>query len=125
MDYFFTEEQQMMREVAREIAEKKIRPIAAEYDESGEFPWPVVEAIAEADLFRVFIPEEYGGMDLGTPIMNMCIVTEELSKACGGISLGFAATGLGTMPILVAASDEQKKKWLPRIADGTLAAFGL
>ena len=57
MDYFFTEEQQMMGEVAREIAEKRIRPVAAEYDESGEFPWPIVEAIAEADLFRVFIPE--------------------------------------------------------------------
>lgn len=125
MDYFFTEEQNMMREVAREIAEKRIRPVAAEYDESGEFPWPIIEAIAEADLFRVFIPEEYDGMDCGTPIMNMCIVTEELSKACGGISLGFAATGLGSMPILIAGSDEQKKKYLPKIASGTLAAFAL
>ena len=125
MDYFFTEEQQMIRDVAREIADKRIRPAAAEHDETGEFPWEITKAIAEADLFRVFIPEEFGGMDLGSPIMNMCIVTEELSKACGGISLGFAATGLGTMPILIAGSDEQKAKWLPRIADGTLAAFGL
>ena len=125
MDYFFTEEQQMIRDVAREIADKKIRPASAEFDESGEFPWEITKAIAEADLFRVFIPEEYGGMDMGTPIMNMCIVTEELSKACGGISLGFAATGLGTIPIIIAGSDEQKAKWLPRIADGTLAAFGL
>ncbi|MCL6629551.1 MAG: acyl-CoA dehydrogenase family protein, partial [Armatimonadetes bacterium] len=58
-------------------------------------------------------------------ITNMCIVTEELSKACGGISLGFAATGLGTMPILIAGTEEQKAKWLPKIADGTLAAFAL
>ena len=125
MDYFFTEEQQMMRDVAREIADKLIRPAAAEHDETGEFPWEITRAIAEADLFRVFIPEEYEGMDLGSPIMNMCLVTEELSKACGGISLGFAATGLGTMPILIAGSDEQKAKYLPRIASGTLAAFGL
>jgi len=125
MDYFFTEEQQMMRDVAREIAEKRIRPAAAEYDESGEFPWPIIEAIAEADLFRVFVPEEYEGMDMGTPIMNMCIVTEEMSKACGGISLGFAATGLGAMPILIAGNEEQKKKYLPKIASGTLAAFAL
>ena len=125
MDYFFTEEQQMMRDVAREIAEKRIRPAAAEYDESGEFPWPIIEAIAEADLFRVFVPEEYEGMDMGTPIMNMCIVTEELSKACGGISLGFAATGLGAMPILIAGNEDQKKKYLPKIASGTLAAFAL
>jgi alkylation response protein AidB-like acyl-CoA dehydrogenase len=125
IDYFFTEEQMMIRDVAREIADKRIRPVSAEFDESGEFPWEVTKAIAEADLFRTFIPEQFGGMDMDTPIMNMCIVTEELSKACGGIALGFAATGLGTMPILVAGSDEQKAKWLPRIADGTLAAFGL
>lgn len=125
MDYFFTEEQQMMREVAREIAEKRIRPVAAEFDETGEFPWEITKAIADADLFRVFIPEEYEGMDLGMPITNMCIVTEELSKACGGISLGFAATGLGTMPILIAGNEEQKAKYLPRIASGTLAAFAL
>jgi len=126
MDYFLTEEQLFMRDVAKEIAEKKIKPVAAHYDEANEFPWPIVEAIAEADLFRVFIPEEYGGMAGDSPIMNMCIVTEELSKACGGISLSFAATGLGTFPILVSASDEQKAKWLPKIADGkSLAAFGL
>jgi len=126
MDYFFTEEQQMMRDVAREIAEKRIRPAAAEYDESAEFPWPIVEAMAEADLFRVFIPEEYEGMDCGTPIMNMCIVTEEMSKACGGISLAYAGTGLGTMPILIAGTDEQKQKYLPRIASGkSLAAFAI
>ena len=126
MDYFFTEEQQFMRDVAREIAEKKIRPVAAEYDESGEFPWPVVEAIAEADLFRVFIDDAYEGMAGGNGVMNMCIVTEELSKACGGISLSFAATGLGTFPIIISGSEEQKHKWLTQIASGKkLAAFGL
>jgi butyryl-CoA dehydrogenase len=125
MDYFFTEEQQFMRDVARDVAEKRVRPVAAEYDESGEFPWPVVKAMAEADLFRVFIDEKYEGMAGGSPILNMCLVTEELSKACGGISLAFAATGLGTMPILVSGSEEQKAKYLPRIAAGTIAAFGL
>jgi butyryl-CoA dehydrogenase len=126
MDYGLTEEQEMMRDVARELAEQEIRPVAAHYDETSEFPWPIVEKIAAADLFGVMIPEEYGGMDFGTPVLNMCIVTEELSRACGGISLCFAATGLGTMPILIAASDEQKKRWLPDIAAGKkLAAFGL
>ncbi len=126
MDYGLTEEQEMMREVAREIAEKKIRPVAAHHDETGEFPWEIVHEMAAADLFRILIPEEYGGMDFGTPVMNMCLVTEELSRACGGIALSFAATGLGAMPILIAASDEQKRKWLPAIAAGErLAAFGL
>lgn len=125
MDYFLTEEQQFMRDVAREIADKKIRPVAAEYDESGEFPWDVAKAIAEADLFRVFIDEKYGGMAGDSPIMNMCIVTEELSKACGGISLSFAATGLGTFPIIISGNEEQKDRWLTQIANGTIAAFGL
>lgn len=125
MDYFLTEEQVFMKDVAREIAQKKIKPVVEHYDETGEFPWEIVKAIAEADLFRVFIPDEYGGMAGNSPIMNMCVVTEELSKVDGGISLAFAATGLGTFPILVSASPEQKKKWLTRIADGTIAAFGL
>ena len=126
MDYGLTEEQVMMREVAHELAEEVIRPVAAHYDETNEFPWPVVEKMAAADIFAVMIPEEYGGMDGGTPVTNMCIVTEELSRACGGISLAFAATGLGTMPILISASPEQKAAWLPDIASGKkLAAFGL
>ncbi|MCE5198824.1 MAG: acyl-CoA dehydrogenase family protein [Armatimonadota bacterium] len=125
MDYFLTEEQIFMKDVAREIAQKKIKPVSAHHDETGEFPWEIVKAIAEADLFRVFIPDEYGGMAGDSAIMNMCVVTEELSKVDGGISLAFAATGLGTFPILVSASHEQKQRWLTRIADGTVAAFGL
>ncbi len=126
LDYFLTEEQIFMRDVARDLAQKKIKPVSAHYDEANEFPWPVVHDMAAADIFRVFIPDEYGGMGGDSPIMNMCVVTEELSKVDGGISLAFAATGLGTFPILVSASDEQKQRWLPSIADGkTLAAFGL
>src|SRR5450759_5060468 len=125
MDYGLTEEQVMMREVAHELAEEVIRPVAAHYDETNEFPWPVVEKMAATDIFAVMIPEEYGGTDGGTTVLNMYLVTEELSRACGGISLAFAATGLGTMPILISASPEQKAAWLPDIASGKkLAAFG-
>lgn len=126
MDYFLTEEQLFMRDVAKELAAKKIKPVSAHYDEANEFPWPVVEDMAAADIFRVFIPEDYGGMAGDSPIMNMCVVTEELSKVDGGISLAFAATGLGTFPILISGNEEQKQRWLPKIADGkALAAFGL
>ena len=118
MDYFLTEEQMFMKDVAKDLAEKKIKPVSAHYDEANEFPWPVVEDMAAADIFRVFIPEDYGGMGGDTPIMNMCVVTEELSKVDGGISLAFAATGLGTFPILISGNEEQKQSWLPRIADG-------
>lgn len=126
LDYFLTDEHQMIRELSRTIADEVLRPVAAEYDQSGEFPWPVVEKMAEAGLFGVFIEERYGGLGDGDRTMNMVLVTEELSKACGGISLAFAGTALGTLPIIIAGSDEQKEKYLPSIAAGErLAAFAL
>ena len=126
MDYGFTEYQAAIRDLAREIADKEIRPVAAEYDREGKFPWPIVEVLAKTDLFRVFIEEQFDGLSEGTPIMNMVIVTEELSKACGGIALSFAGTALGTIPIILAGSVEQKQRWLPDIAAGKkLAAFAL
>ena len=110
MDYGFTEYQAAIRDLAREIALKEIRPVAAEYDREGKFPWPVVEVLAKTDLFRVFIEEQFGGLSEGTPIMNMVIVTEELSKACGGIALSFAGTALGAIPIILSGSVEQKQR---------------
>ncbi len=126
LDYMLTEEQVAIRDLAREIAEREIRPVAAEYDRTGEFPWPVVKTLAEADLFRTFVPEEHGGIANGTPTMNLVLVTEELSKACGGIALALAGTALGAMPILLSASAEQQARFLPDIAAGKrLAAFAL
>ena len=124
MNYFLTEDQQMIKELAAKIAKEKIEPVAAHHDETGEFPWEIVKVLAQADLFRVFVPEEYDG--LGGGILEMCIVVEELSKACGGIALAYAASGLGTIPIILFGSEEQKKAYLPRLAAGEiLAAFAL
>jgi butyryl-CoA dehydrogenase len=126
MDYGFTEYQTAIRDLSREIAEKEIRPIAAEYDREAKFPWPIVKILAQTDLFRVYIDDEYGGISDGSPILNMVIVTEELSKACGGVALSFAGTALGTLPIILSGNEEQKKRWLPDIAAGRkLAAFAL
>ncbi|MFO7588091.1 MAG: acyl-CoA dehydrogenase family protein [Gemmatimonadota bacterium] len=126
LDYFLTEEHRMIRGMAREIADAEIRPVAAEYDRSGEFPWPVVRKMAEAGLFGVFVDEAQGGIGDGSRTMNMVLVTEELSKACGGISLAFAGTALGALPLILAGSEEQKARWLPAIASGErLAAFAL
>lgn len=123
MDYFLTEKQKIIRDLSRRIAEEKIKPVAQKYDESGEFPWEIMDILAKSDIFRVFIPEEYDG--LGGGILEMSIATEELSKACGGIALGFAATGLGSMPILLFGNEEQKKKYMTQVANGTIAAFAL
>lgn len=124
MDYLLTEEQQMIKELCHQIAEEKIKPVAAEYDEKNEFPWDIVKVFADSDICGVYIPEEYGGM--GGGVMEMSIAAEELSWGCGGIALAFAATGLGAFPLLLFGNDEQKAKYLPEIASGKkLAAFCL
>ncbi|MFC1524840.1 acyl-CoA dehydrogenase family protein [Planctomycetota bacterium] len=123
-DYGLTADQKEIQALARKIAREKIRPVAAKYDESGEFPHEIMKTMAKAGLFGVFIPEEYGGT--GGGVFNMCLVAEELSRECGGIALGCAGTALGTFPIILFANDAQKKKYLPDIASGKkLAAFGL
>lgn len=124
MDYFFNEEQLMIRDLARQIAEEKIVPVRAALDESGEFPWDIMKTLAQSDLFGLFIPSEYGG--LGKGCLELCVAVEELSRACLGVSTTYAANALGTYPILLFGSDEQKKKFLPDIASGKrLVAFGL
>jgi alkylation response protein AidB-like acyl-CoA dehydrogenase len=126
LDYGLTEEQIMIRDMARTLADNEIRPVAAKYDEDQEFPWPVVRTMAEAGLFGVFIEDEYGGIAGNARTMNMCVVTEELSKACGGIALAFAGSALGAIPIILSGSEEQKQKWLPAVATGErLCAFAL
>jgi butyryl-CoA dehydrogenase len=126
LNHFLTEEQETIRDLARTIAHNEIRPVAAQYDISGDFPWPVVEKLAAADLFRVFVDDEYDGIAGNSRTLNMVLVTEELSKACGGIALSFAGTALGAIPIILSGNKEQKQRFLPDIAAGKrLAAFAL
>ncbi|MEW6382207.1 MAG: acyl-CoA dehydrogenase family protein [bacterium] len=124
MDYFLTEEQVMIRDLARQIAREKVLPIRAELDEKEEFPWPVMQSLAEADLFGVYLPEEYGGT--GGGVFELCLAVEELSRVCGGVAVSFAASALGAIPILLFGNGQQKEKYLPEIARGRkLAAFAL
>lgn len=124
MDYFLDEEQLMIRDLARQVAEEKVMPVRAELDEKEEFPWDIMKALAQSDFFGINIPEEYGGLGRGG--LELSIAIEELSRACLGVSTTFAANALGTYPILLYGSEEQKKKYLPDIASGKkLVAFGL
>jgi len=124
MDYLLTDEQKMVRELARKIAEEKVRPVAAKYDEAGEYPWDIMKILAQSDLFSIFVPVEYGGTGAG--VLELCLVTEELSRACGGIAVCYAASALGTFPIILFGNEEQKKKFLPDLASGKkIAAFGI
>ena len=124
MDYFLTEEQQAIQEIARQIAEEKVVPVREELDENQEFPWDIMKVCGQSDLFGINIPEEYGGLGLG--ILESAIAVEELSKACLGVSVSYAATGLGTLPILLYGTEEQKAKYLPKLAGGEwMGSFAL
>ncbi|NLB54628.1 MAG: acyl-CoA dehydrogenase [Lentisphaerae bacterium] len=124
MDYGLTEEQMMIRDVCKQLAEEKIKPIREHYDEANEFPSEILSAFAQADLCGLYIDEKYGGM--GGGVMDLVVAVEELSKVCSGIALSIAATALGAFPIVLFGTDEQKEKYLTRVATGEcLAAFGL
>ncbi len=124
MDYFLTEEQQMIIDICREITEKKVKPIRAELDEKQVFPAEILKEIGGSDLFRLFIPEDYEGM--GTGIFEVCLATEELSRGDLSVATSYAASGLGFLPIIISGDEDQKKKYLPGLASGQrLAAFGL
>ena len=124
IEELYTPLQIELRNRARELAETVMRPVAAKYDEEQTYPWEVQHAIRDAGLSGVWIPEEYGGMGAG--VLELCLVVEEFSRACGGMGVGFAVNALGSFPILVGGTDDQKKRWLPPIAAGeALIAFGL
>ena len=124
MEYFLNELQKTIRKMARTIAEEKILPVRAELDEKEEFPWGIMKDHAETDMFRVFLPEEYGG--LGGGCLELCLVVEELSRACPGVAVSYAGSLLGSFDLLKYGSEEQKRKYLPDIASGKrLAAFAV
>lgn len=124
MDYFLSEEQQMIVDIARQITDERIIPSRAELDEKHEFPRKILNEMAQADLFSVLIPEEYGGF--GGGCFDIVLILEQLSRGCVGVGTAFAANFLGAYPIILAGSDEMKQKYLPAIATGEkFAAFGL
>ncbi len=124
MDYLLTDAQKTIRDITRKIAIEKVVPVRAELDEKEEFPHEIMKALAQADLFGLYIPEEYGGFGGGS--LDLALAVEELSGVCLGVSTTFAANALAAYPILLFGSEEQKKRFLPDIASGKkLAAFGL
>jgi len=124
VDYFLTEEQRLLQEIAYEVTREWIRPVRAQLDEAEEFPTRLLKILAKTDLFGVCVPEEYGG--LGGGVFENCLVVEQLARGCVGVATSFAASGLGAYPILLFGSEELKKKYLPDIASGKrLAAFAL
>jgi alkylation response protein AidB-like acyl-CoA dehydrogenase len=114
--FALAEEHDAIREAVRALADDKIAPRAAEVDESGEFPWDIYEVLAKADFAAVHIPEAYGGA--GADAIATAIVIEEVARACAASSLIPAVNKLGTVPLLLAGSEELKQHYLPPLARG-------
>ncbi|NNU94068.1 acyl-CoA dehydrogenase [Geobacillus sp. NFOSA3] len=125
MNFELTKEQQMIKEMVREFAEKEIAPNAAKWDKEAYFPVEVFKKMGELGLLGIPFPEEYGGADGDT--ISYAIAVEEIGRACGGTGLSYAAAvSLGASPIYYFGTEEQKQKWLVPMAKGeTLGAFGL
>src|SRR5687768_3364936 len=121
---YLTDDQRMIRDLARKIARERIAPHAAHYDETETYPEESMRAIVDSGLFGIWVPEEYGGSAMGC--LALSLVSEEIAAACASTATQYLDQPLGGLPILLAGSDEQKKKYLPRLATGELlSAYSL
>ncbi len=125
MNFELSDEQELVRRTVREFAETKVAPVAEQLDREARFPYELVAGLAKLGLMGLPIPEEYGGA--GGDTLSYALAIEELTRIDSSVAITVAAhTSLGTMPILLFGSEEQKREWLPRLASGrALAAFGL
>jgi len=107
MSYDLTEEQQMLKDTVARIAKEQIAPGAEKRDEEAKFPWDMVEVLRENALFGADFPEKYGGSEMG--LFSLCLIIEEIAKVCASTSVILMVHELGTMPIMLAGTDDQKE----------------
>jgi len=122
--FYLTDDQRAIRDLARKLACERIAPHAARYDEAEAYPEESMRAIVESGLFGIWVPEEYGGNDLGC--LALALVAEEIAWACAATATQYLDQPLGGLPILLSGNESQKNKYLPGLATGELlAAFSL
>jgi alkylation response protein AidB-like acyl-CoA dehydrogenase len=122
--FYLTDEQRMIRDLARKVARERVAPHAARYDEAEAYPEDSMRAIAEAGFYAIWVPEEYGGNDLGC--LALALVCEEIAYACAASGTQYLDQALGGLPILLFGDEAQKKRYLPGLAGGEiLSAFSL
>nr|XP_028688241.1 medium-chain specific acyl-CoA dehydrogenase, mitochondrial isoform X2 [Macaca mulatta] len=114
----FTEQQKEFQATARKFAREEIIPVAAEYDKTGEYPVPLIRRAWELGLMNPHIPENCGGLGLGT--FDACLISEELAYGCTGVQTAIEGNSLGQMPIIIAGNEQQKKKYLGRMTEEPL-----
>ena len=123
VNFALNEEQKMIQQLARDFARNEMAPVAEHYDQSHEYPWPVIKKAQELGFTTLNIPEEYGG--LGLSLLEECMVSEELAWGCSGMSTAMGVNGLAILPILIGGNEEQKKEYCGRLVDGQMASYGL
>jgi alkylation response protein AidB-like acyl-CoA dehydrogenase len=122
--FYLTDDQRMIRDLARKVARERIAPHAAHYDETETYPEESMRAIVESGLYAVWVPEAYGGTEMG--VLALALVCEEIAAACAASGTQYLDQALGGLPILTAGDEAQKKKYLPGLASGEiLSAFSL
>ena len=122
--FYLTDEQRMIRDLARKVARERVAPHAARYDEAEAYPEDSMRAITEAGFYAIWVPEAYGGSDMGC--LALALVCEEIAYACASSGTQYLDQALGGLPILLFGSEAQKKKYLPGLASGEiLSAFSL
>ena len=124
VSFGLSDEQQQLVDMAKEFATNEIRPVAAKYDQTMEYPWPVIRQAHELGLLNTHIPEELGGLGLGT--FDGCLIAEQLAWGCTGIGTAMEANGLALAPVLIGASDALKQKYVaPMVEECQMAAYAL
>src|SRR5436853_3939251 len=124
ISFALTEEQKALRDLAHEFAAREIRPRAAEYDEHQTHPADVIAKAHELGLMNIHVPVEHGGPGLG--LVEGALIGEELCWGCSGMGTAIAVNGLGPGTLIIAGTDEQKRRWLPPLVEEpSLASFGL
>ncbi|MBK8903412.1 MAG: acyl-CoA dehydrogenase family protein [Anaerolineaceae bacterium] len=121
--FALNDEQKMIQQLARDFAHNEMAPVAEHYDQTHEYPWPVVKKAQELGFTTLNVPEEYGG--LGLSLFEECMVAEELAWGCSGMSTAMGVNGLAILPVLIAGNEEQKKEYCGRLVDGCMASYGL
>ena len=123
VDFALSEEQQMLKKMAHDFAEKEIAPVAPELDEQAKFPTELIAKARKVGLINFNIPEKYGG--LGASLLEECLIGEQLAWGCSGVSTSIVINNLATIPLLLQGSEDQKKEWLGKMIDGALASYAV
>src|SRR5579859_1542510 len=125
MDFELTSDQKLLRDTVRDFARAEIAPVAERLDRDHEFPYEIVRKLSELDLMGIPFPQQYGGA--GGSTLDYALVVEELTRIDSSVAITLCAhTSLGTQPLYLFGSEEQKGRWLPRLCSGEiLGAFGL